>query len=103
MEGARRRQTGWFGGQSPGPGLLQAVAGRNRRKRLCEKLNPFFLASCVGSIPLRVPEDDAYQTFLEDEFAFEIALAAKGEKRLILQEPSIFCNEFAIMGISNIV
>ncbi|GEM_PF-4107368 len=27
-------------------------------------------------------EDDAYPTFLEDEFPFEIALAAKGQKRL---------------------
>ena len=41
-----------------------------------------------------LPEDDAYQTFLEDEFTFEIALAAKGQKRLILQEPSIFYKEF---------
>ena len=47
-----------------------------------------------NSCPLKwLPEDDAYQTFLEDEFAFEIALAAKGEKRLILQEPPIFCKE----------
>ena len=32
------------------------------------------------------PEDDAYQTFLEDEFDFEIVLASKGEKRLVLPE-----------------
>ncbi len=34
--------------------------------------------------PRMLPEDDAYQTFLEDEFSFEIVLAAKGEKRLAL-------------------
>ena len=36
-----------------------------------------------------LPEDDAYQTFLEDEFSFEIATAAKGHKRLALpaEEP----------------
>ena len=45
-----------------------------------------------------LPEDDAYQTFLEDDFTFEIALAAKGQKRLILQEPSNFCKEFAATG-----
>ncbi|MBI3316757.1 MAG: hypothetical protein HYZ85_01965 [Candidatus Omnitrophica bacterium] len=33
---------------------------------------------------MSLPEDDAYQTFLEDEFAFEIALASKGHKRLAL-------------------
>jgi len=33
-----------------------------------------------------LPEDDAYQTFLEDEFALEISTIAKGQKRLILHE-----------------
>ena len=42
-----------------------------------------------------LPEDDAYQTFIEDEFAFEISTIAKGHKRFILQEPSNFCKEYA--------
>ena len=42
-----------------------------------------------------LPEDDVYQTFLEDEFDFDIRSAARGEKRLILQEPPIFCKEYA--------
>ena len=54
------------------------------------------------SCPLEcLPEDDAYQTFLEDEFAFEIALAAKGQKRLILQEPPIFCREYTWQWTQN--
>jgi hypothetical protein len=33
-----------------------------------------------------LPEDDAYQTFLEDEFSFEIQLVTKGQKRLRFAE-----------------
>ena len=45
-----------------------------------------------------LPEDDPYQTFLEDEFEFAIRLIVRGQKQLILQEPSNFCKEFASLG-----
>ena len=50
-----------------------------------------------------LPEDDAYQTFLEDEFAFNIRLIARGQKQFILHESSIFCRELQTFdaGIQN--
>lgn len=49
-----------------------------------QKRKPFDLVAKGLSSLEWLPEDDPYQTFLEDEFVFEITPAAKGHKRLVL-------------------